>query len=190
MKKNLIAFIAVGLMFAGCQEKQNPALSVNDITTFATLSGSVSYQNAIGVSSTGAALYDTLPLQNQMVEVKVDASMYTQNAWNNMCTFSGVTDAQGMFHIQVPVLASATNFTITSISLRPFYLQNYPIVTWAYVIDPVTGAYTLQTNITYGEVYCDGLLPFVALPATVYANHEYFCGNNLYMSADFVKVGL
>lgn len=195
MKKSSIALLALALVFVGCQEKQQPVLTINDITTFATISGTISYEKAVGVTPATATMpaminYDTIPLANEMVEVKVDASQYNQNAWGVLMTFSGMTDASGKFDIQVPVLASATNFTVTEVAAKPFYLQEFPIYTATYTYDPVTYAYTVTYIFTNEQVYYDGTLPTLALPATIYAGRTYFLGNEFIMYNSFMPVGL
>lgn len=195
MKKNLFLVLAAGLLLAGCQEKQTPALSIDDITTFATISGTISYEMAVdtvpdAMLSMTVVKYDTLPLTNQTVEIKVDASQYSQNVWGIYKTFSAVTDSLGHFDIQVPVLANATNFAITEIALRPFYLNNYRVATPTYTYDPMTYTYKVIYNFTDGQVYFDGVLTTIMAPANIYAGRTYFLGNELITAISFVTVGL
>ena len=190
MKKHFIALLAIAFVFVGCQEKENPALTLDDITTFATVSGSISYGHIKGVTDDrSAVVYDTLKLVDQVVEIKVKSSLYSNGGGNTVQTFSARTDANGVFNIRIPVLANANNFTIQEMSIRPFYIAEFPYSVASQEFDPNTFTWVTRYSIVKHQVYYDGALnlPF---PGIIYPNRTYFLGNAFIPRGAFIKVGL
>lgn len=180
MKKYLIVVMAAALALVGCKKKDNPALSPDDIQTYATLTGYVEYQRPVSVNSYGAVKVDNLPLANQVVEVMVSGSQYSSASSASKVTYSftGTTDSNGMFSISVPVLKNGNGLNITKMSMRPFRLYSFP-----YPVNADAG-----WSIANKTVYHSGSLS-ISAPATIYPDNSYFCGNEKIAYTSFQIVG-
>lgn len=201
MKKILFSVLALAMILTSCKEEKNPPLSISDINTYVALTGQVSYESNVVLvqNQTYPTVFDnylirdTIPVKAGLrVEARVDYGMYKDGtALNRFATFSGVTDANGAFRIQIPVPAKSNAFSIAGLSMESFFLDNYPIPNLTSV--PVTigaMAYTINYpsyEIIRKRVYFDGQLPnlFAAIPINIIASsdttyvREYFLGGEL-----------
>lgn len=188
------------LLMTGCKEEKNPPLSMSDINTYVAITGQTLYESDLVLVPNQTypqvndyfLTRDTLPVRAGLrVEARVDYGMYKDGtALNRFATFSGVTDSQGMFRIQIPVPAKMNTFTIADLTMESFFLDNYPIPVLTTVeIDMGWGGLIPYPSyeIVRRRVYFDGQLPtlFTALPVSLVASpdttyiREYFLGTEL-----------
>ena len=186
MKKYLYVFVAVALSFAGCKEKDAPTMAVEDINTYATISGYVFYESPISIDTDGSNLRkDTLPLAGQVIEVKVNGSQYSSKASSVTYTYTATIDKSGKFTLNIPVLETSSSLSISSYVIRPFYMQNYPKVnSYSRSSYPYT-AYVIEKC----KVFYDGWWS-LSSPYSVQPNTQYYCGEQVISHSNFEKVGL
>ncbi len=185
MKKYLYVFVAVALSFAGCKEKDAPTMAVEDINTYATISGYVFYESPVSVKMDGSLNLDTIGLAGQVIEVKVNGSQYSSKASSVTYTYTATIDKSGKFTLNIPVLETSSSLSISSYAIRPFYMQNYPKAEYYY--NPYTYSYSYE--IEKCKVFYNGSLS-LSIPYSVQPNTQYYCGEQVISHSNFEKVGL
>lgn len=160
-------------------------MSVSDIDTYVTLTGRVVYQSGIDLTPSasiptlfdGYTVRDTLPVKGMSVDARVDWGMYQDGTTTGRyVNFTGYTDNNGNFSIQVPVPVTSTGFNIVDLTLHPFTLKNYEMVENYFV-----SGYGYFYRVVNKNVYFNGKLSGLSLPSgiTISTNQSYMPQYNL-----------
>jgi len=114
MKKNLFLALMAVLVLAGCELQEQSQLTLDSITTKATITGTIMYDP--GYDENGDAL-DLCPAAEQKVYVVIPYTEYDKNAVGEKM-FEATIDPSGKFVLDIPMVS--TTLSDVELNLRPF----------------------------------------------------------------------
>lgn len=110
IKNYFVALATSLLVFAGCTEEQSE-LSLESISQFVTISGSVVYNTGVDTTSTDYTLEVLKPAVGRKVFVEVGYANYKAGAVGNKI-FETMIDSTGNFSIQIPTTTTGVTANI------------------------------------------------------------------------------
>ena len=142
MKKliNVVLVTVLAISFISCTKEQS-SFEVSDIKTKANIRGVV-MQNLGQDYKSGKYIENIVPVADKKIYVEVRNSEYASGSQNGVTVFETITDVNGQYSIDVPVLYEGTQVTVKGEQFVGIYKEVVGATTAKPEYDAKEGVYT------------------------------------------------